>query len=88
VWFNVVKEPNSAFSTVASFMPNATPMLMLVRVTVPPGIAWWQPALGTLGVLAATLACVYAAGRIFRVGLLMQGKAATPRELLRWIFQG
>jgi len=88
VWFNVVKEPNSAFSTVASFMPNATPMLMLVRVAVPPGIAWWQPALGTLGVLAATLACVYAAGRIFRVGLLMQGKAATPRELLRWIFQG
>jgi ABC-2 type transport system permease protein len=88
VWFNVVKEPNSAFSTVASFMPNATPMLMLVRVAVPPGIAWWQPALGTLGVLAATLACVYAAGRIFRVGLLMQGKAATPRELVRWIFQG
>jgi ABC-2 type transport system permease protein len=88
VWFNVVKEPNSAFSTVASFLPNATPMLMLVRVAVPPGVAWWQPALGTLGVLAATLACVYAAGRIFRVGLLMQGKAATPRELLRWIFQG
>jgi ABC-2 type transport system permease protein len=88
VWFNVVKEPNSAFSTVASFMPNATPMLMLVRVAVPPGIAWWQPALGTLGVLAATLACIYAAGRIFRVGLLLQGKAATPRELVRWIFQG
>jgi ABC-2 type transport system permease protein len=88
VWFNVVHEPNSAFSTVASFMPNATPMLMLVRVAVPPGIAWWQPALGALSVLAATVVCVYAAGRIFRVGLLLQGKAATPRELLRWIVQG
>ena len=88
VWFNVVREPNSGFATFASFMPNATPMLMLVRVAVPPGIAWWQPAVGMFGVLAATLACVYAAGRIFRVGLLMQGKAATPRELLRWIFQG
>jgi ABC-2 type transport system permease protein len=88
VWTNVVREPNSAFSTFASFVPNATPMLMLVRVAVPPGIAWWQPAVGMLGVLAATLACVYAAGRVFRVGLLLQGKAATPRELLRWIFQG
>jgi ABC-2 type transport system permease protein len=88
VWFNVVREPNSAFSTIASFAPNATPMLMLVRVAVPPGIPWWQPAVGMLGVLAATLACVYAAGRIFRVGLLLQGKAAAPRELLRWIFQG
>ncbi|HEV3006064.1 MAG TPA: ABC transporter permease [Pirellulales bacterium] len=88
VWLNVVREPNSAFSVVASFVPTATPMLMLVRVAVPPGIAWWQPALGMAGVLAATLACVYAAGRIFRVGLLMQGKAATPRDLVRWVFQG
>ncbi len=88
VWANVVREPNSVFSTVASYVPTATPMLMLVRVAVPPGIAWWQPVVGMAGVLAATLACVYAAGRIFRVGLLMQGKAATPRELLRWVFQG
>jgi ABC-2 type transport system permease protein len=87
-WANVVREPNSAFSTFASFVPNATPMLMLVRVAVPPGIAWWQPAVGMFGVLAATLACIYAAGRVFRVGLLSQGKAATPRELLRWVFQG
>ncbi len=88
VWTNVVREPNSVFSTVASYFPTATPMSMLVRVAVPPGIAWWQPVLGMAGVLAATLACVYAAGRIFRVGLLMQGKAATPGELLRWVFQG
>ncbi|HXY35768.1 MAG TPA: ABC transporter permease [Planctomycetaceae bacterium] len=88
VWTNVVREPNSAFSIAASFLPNATPMLMLVRVAVPPGIAWWQPAVGMFGVLAATLACVYAAGRIFRVGLLLQGKAATPRELLRWVLRG
>jgi len=87
VWMNVVREPNSVFSTVASYVPTATPMLMLVRVAVPPGIAWWQPVVGMVGVLAATLACVYAAGRIFRVGLLMQGKAATPRELLRWVFE-
>ncbi|HEV8002959.1 MAG TPA: ABC transporter permease [Planctomycetaceae bacterium] len=86
-WANVVREPNSAFSTFASFVPNATPMLMLVRVAVPPGIAWWQPAVGMFGVLAATLVCIYAAGRVFRVGLLSQGKAATPREMLRWIFE-
>jgi ABC-2 type transport system permease protein len=88
VWINVVREPTSTFSTVASFLPNATPMLMLARVAVPPGIPWWQPAVGVVDVLAATLACVYAAGRVFRVGLLMQGKAATPRDLARWIFQG
>ena len=28
---------------------------------------------------------VYAAGRILRVGLLMQGKTANYRDMLRWI---
>jgi ABC-2 type transport system permease protein len=88
VWLNIVQEPTSTFATVASFLPNATPMLMLARVAVPPGIPWWQPVIGAFGVCAATVACVYAAGRVFRVGLLMQGKAATPRDLANWIFKG
>ena len=46
VWINVVREPTSTFSTVASFIPTATPMLMILRIAVPPGVGWWQPALG------------------------------------------
>jgi ABC-2 type transport system permease protein len=88
VWVNVLKEPNSSFSTAISLFPFATPMLMLGRQAVPPGIAWWQPLLGICLVLLTTLTCVYAAGRIFRVGILMQGKGARIGEVVRWIFRG
>jgi ABC-2 type transport system permease protein len=88
VWLNVAREPTSTFSTVASLIPTATPMLMIVRVAVPPGIAWWQPALGLVLMLVATVALVYAAGRIFRIGILMQGKGASVRDLARWIVHG
>jgi ABC-2 type transport system permease protein len=88
VWLNVVREPTSTFSTVASLVPTATPMLMILRVAVPPGVPWWQPALGLLLMVATTVVFVYAAGRIFRVGILMQGKGASVRDLARWIIRG
>jgi ABC-2 type transport system permease protein len=88
VCFNVIREPNSPFATWASFFPPATPMLMIARQAVPPGISPWQPALGVVLVLLTALFCVYAAGRIFRVGILMQGKGAKIGEMLRWVVQG
>lgn len=88
VWINVVKEPNSAMSTALSFFPTATPMLMIVRQAVPPGIPTWQPIVGVLIVLLTSTAFVFAAGRIFRVGILIQGKGAKISDMMRWLFRG
>jgi ABC-type Na+ efflux pump permease subunit len=85
---NVLQEPNSAVATSLSFFPFATPMLMILRLSIPPGVAVWQPLLGVVLVLATTLLCVWAAGRIFRVGILMQGKGAKLGEMLHWVFRG
>jgi ABC-2 type transport system permease protein len=85
---NVIREPNSDFAFWASLFPPATPMLMIGRHAVPPHLDLWQPILGVVVVLAATVVCVYAAGRIFRVGILMQGKGAKFSELFRWVIRG
>jgi len=59
---------------------------MLLRVGLHPSAPHWQVALAAVGTLATTGLCVWAAGRIFRVGLLMQGKSASLAQMLRWIF--
>jgi len=87
-WLNVVKEPTSSFATLVSLFPPATPMLMTLRLTADPAIALWQPLLGVLLVALTTVACVWAAGRIFRVGVLMQGKGARIGEMLHWVLRG
>jgi len=71
-----------------SFFPFATPMLMIARQAIPPGVPLWQPVVGILVVLATTVACVWVAGRIFRIGILMQGKGASISQLLRWVVRG
>ena len=81
----VISEPDSLVVACLSFFPPATPVLMITRVSIPPGLPWWQPALGAVLLLTATLACVWAAGRVFRVGLLVQGKGATYRQMLHWL---
>jgi len=88
VWIKVAKEPNGLFSVVVSLFPPATPMLMTLRQSTPAGVPLWQPLLGIALVLLTTLVCVFAAGRIFRVGILMQGKGAKIGEMLRWTISG
>lgn len=88
VWFHVVKEPTSALSVGMSLFPPATPMLMLLRMAVPPGVPPWQSILAMALVLLTTAACVYVAGRIFRVGVLMQGKGASLRQMAGWVLRG
>ncbi len=88
VWFNVVREPNSTLSLALSMFPPATPMLMTLRQAVPPGIPLWQPVVGVAIVVVTTLGCVFVAGRIFRVGILMQGKGANIAQLLHWVLRG
>lgn len=88
VWGNVLKEPNATFAVVTSLFPPATPMLMILRQSIPPGVPAWQPALGVGLVLLTTLLLVWAAGRIFRVGVLMQGRGAKFGEMLRWVARG
>jgi ABC-type Na+ efflux pump permease subunit len=84
----VIREPNSPTVAGMSFFPFATPMLMIARQSVPPGVPAWQPIVGVAILLAATLFCVWAAGRIFRVGLLMQGKGANLAQIARWVIRG
>jgi ABC-2 type transport system permease protein len=85
---NALENPNHPLVVWTSFLPPVTPMLMMVRIAISPGPVWWQPWLSVTLAIATTIACVYAAGRIFRIGILMQGKGARFGQVLNWAFRG
>jgi ABC-2 type transport system permease protein len=84
-WFAVLNAPESPMAIGLSLFPTATPFLMLLRIALPPGPPMWQIALGVSLTAATAIGMAYAAGKIFRTGLLMQGKGATLGEMWRWV---
>ena len=82
----VIDSPSSMFSRLISLFPPATPMLMFVRIAIPPGPQVWEIVLGFVLTLAFAICCVWAGGKIFRIGILAQGQPATARKLIEWIF--
>ena len=88
VIFPIIQAPNGTLATYMSFFPPATPMVMITRMAVPPGIPLWQPFAGIPLVLLFSIFCVFAAGRVFRIGLLIQGKPPKAGELAKWIVKG
>jgi ABC-2 type transport system permease protein len=83
--FAVIQSPDSPLAMGLSMFPTVTPFIMMIRLAMPPGPPIWQVFVSVAIVLATTTFLVWAAGRIFRVGILMQGKAPTLPEVLRWI---
>ncbi len=84
----IMARPDGGLALAASLFPPSAPFVMLLRLGLEPRPGALEIGL-SLGLLAAAAtACVWAAGRVFRVGLLVQGRSARPREILRWIVSG
>jgi ABC-2 type transport system permease protein len=88
VWFQIVREPNGSMATWMSFFPPTAPMAMILRLSSETVIPRWHIALSLALLVLATAACIFIAGRIFRVGLLWQGKSPKLGELARWALRG
>jgi ABC-2 type transport system permease protein len=84
-WFAILNAPDSPMSVGLSLFPSNAPFLMLLRIMLPPGPPVWQIVLSVVLAGLTSVAAVYAAGKIFRTGLLMQGKAATFGEMWKWV---
>lgn len=81
--FTVIEDPHGTVSTVFSFIPFTSPVVMLMRI--PFGVPLWQQGLSLLLLIATFIITVWFAAKIYRVGILMYGKKATYKELFKWL---
>jgi len=78
----IPKDPNGPLARVLSWIPLYTPFIMMNRATADPPLI---DLVGTLVLLlATTVAALFMAGRIFRIGILRTGQPPKLLEMLRW----
>lgn len=88
IWIFIVQDPTGSVATWFSLFPPATPTTMMLRMATGQTIPVWQPLVGIVLTALTTLGIVIIAGRIFRVGILWQGKTPKLSEIMRWGLTG
>ena len=81
--FPVLSNPNGSLAVFASLFPLFSPIIMPARLAFDP--PWWQIVLSIVLMLATVWFFIWLTGRIYRVGILMYGKKATIKEMIKWI---
>lgn len=79
----IMNNPEGPMAFWLSIVPLTSPVAMIARI--PFGVPIWQIALSVFLLAISTLAMVYVAAKIYRVGILMYGNKATFKELWKWI---
>jgi len=84
----IIRNPDGIIARGVSLFPPTTPMMMLLRQAMDANVQPWEQIVSTIGVIAFTVLCVWVGGRIFRIGILMQGKAPSFKQLVQWVAHG
>ncbi len=77
------RDPNGILARAMSYFPPFTPFVMMNRAAGPPSTM--EYVLTTALLLVSVLLVMWGAAKVFRIGVLMTGKAPKPMEILRWL---
>jgi len=81
---SVIEAPDSTLSVALSMIPLTSPISMVVRTAVT-HVPIWEMVL-SFGLLVGTFfGSIWVSSRIYRVGILMYGKKASIKDLIKWV---
>jgi ABC-2 type transport system permease protein len=77
------QSPNSPLAVWSSMFPLFSPIVMPCRLAYDPPL--WQIGISILLLFVATYGIVLFSAKIYRVGILMYGKKAGFKEIIKWM---
>jgi ABC-2 type transport system permease protein len=81
--FPIAKNPEGPVAFWGSMIPLTSPVAMMARI--PYGIPTWELLLSMFLLVVTTIGAIWAAAKIYRIGILMYGKKVNIKELIKWL---
>ncbi len=83
----LIMQPDGQLAVWLSIIPFTSPLVMMIRVSFGVGsiVPIWQLILSLVIMILSVLGAIWAAAKIFRMGILFYGKKLTYKDLWKWI---
>lgn len=82
----VIEDPSGFMAQLGSYIPFSAPGVLLLRLSFLETWPWMEIGIALLILAISVWFFMKMAGRIFKTGILMYGKNATPKEIWKWMF--
>ncbi|MCG3086598.1 ABC transporter permease [Sporosarcina cyprini] len=82
----LLNDPNGLIAKVLTFVPITAPSVLLFRLAQLEQWPWVEILISIAVLLLSIWLAMKAAGKIFKIGILMYGKNATPKEIWKWMW--
>lgn len=81
----VIGDPSGIWAQVGTYIPFTAPGVLLLRLAILDVWPWVEIGISLVIIIVSTILFIKLAGKIFKVGILMYGKNATPGEIWKWL---
>ncbi|WP_234410444.1 ABC transporter permease [Caldalkalibacillus mannanilyticus] len=81
----IFADPNGLIAKVGTFFPITAPGVLLIRLSILEEWPWIEILLAIVVLFVSIWLFMKLAGKIFKTGILLYGKNATPQEIWKWI---
>lgn len=81
----ILSDPGGIIAQIGTYIPFTTPGVLLLRLTIMEEWPWIEIVIALAILVVSIWIFMKIAGKIFKTGILMYGKNATPAEIWKWI---
>lgn len=82
----IISNPSGVVAQILSYIPFTSPAILLVRLTMLEEWPWVEIIIAIVILIFSAWLLMKLAGKIFKTGILLYGKNATPKEIWKWLW--